>query len=67
MHFVDHSYKSQLERFKQVQSLIENFTSENESMPHAVKNWKEDIRDLILRVRAIMIGFIDSFTSRIIK
>ena len=36
-------------------------------MPRTIKDWKEDIRDLILRVREQMIGFIDGFTSRIIK
>lgn len=32
-----------------------------------MKDWKEDIRDLILRVRTQMIAFIDNFTNRIIK
>ena len=67
VHFVDHGYKKQEARFEEIKTQIEGTLEENKLMPRTIKDWKEDIRDLILRVRAQMIGFIDGFTSRIIK
>ena len=36
-------------------------------MPHTIKDWKEDIRDVLLRVKAQMISFIDDFTERFVR
>ena len=36
-------------------------------MPHTIKDWKEDIRDVLLRVKAQMISFIDDFTERFVQ
>ena len=51
VHFVDHSYKNQLERFKEIKSMTENIMDENKYMPRTIQDWKEDIRDVLLRVR----------------
>ena len=40
---------------------------ENKYMPHTIKDWKEDIRDVLLRVKAQMISFIDDFTERFVR
>jgi len=40
---------------------------ENEHMPIMIGEWKTDIRDMLLRVRAQMIEHVDCFTNRFIK
>ena len=40
---------------------------DNKYMPTKIKDWKEDIRDILMRVRSQMISFIDSFTNRFVK
>ena len=40
---------------------------QNKHMPVMIKDWKEDIRAVLLRVRTQMINFIESFTDRFIK
>ena len=36
-------------------------------MPFMIQEWKNDIRDVLLRVRQQMIDFIDGFTERFVK
>jgi hypothetical protein len=40
---------------------------ENIAMPTMMGEWKQDIRNMLLRVRAQMIEHIDCFTNRFIK
>lgn len=40
---------------------------ENAGMPHTIADWKEDIRDMLLRVRDQLNHFIDMFTHKFIK
>ena len=40
---------------------------ENKYLPMTIQDWKEDIRDVLLRVRTQMISFIDDFTERFIR
>lgn len=40
---------------------------ENKYLPMTIKDWKEDIRDVLLRVRSQMINFIDDFTERFVR
>ena len=67
VHFVDHSYKNQLERFKEIKVMTETVMEENKYMPQTIKDWKEDIRDVLLRVKEQMITFIDDFTERFVR
>ena len=67
VHFVDHSYKHQLERFQEIKSMTVNIMDENKYMPRTIQDWKEDIRDVLLRVRTQMISFIDDFTERFVR
>lgn len=67
VHFVDHSYKSKLEYFKELQSMTESMLKNNKWMPHTIEDWKSDIRDMVLRVRQQMIDFIDNFSDRFIR
>ena len=52
VHFVDHSYKGHLQRFKEIKTMTESAMEGNKFMPFMIKEWKEDIRDVLLRVRA---------------
>ena len=47
VHFVDHSYKNKLQRFKEIKSMTETIMDENKYMPGTIQDWKEDIRDLL--------------------
>lgn len=67
VHFVDHSYKGHLERFKKIQATGYQVMEENKHMPYLISEWKGDIRDMLLRVRAQMIEYIDNFTNRFIQ
>ena len=67
VHFVDHSYKSQFQRFKEIKAMTEMCVEDNKFIPTMIHDWKEDIRDVLLRVRHQMIEFIENFTERFIK
>ena len=67
VHFVDQSYKNQLKRFNEIKSMTESIMDDNKYMPGTIGDWKEDIRDVLLRVRTQMISFIDDFTERFVR
>lgn len=67
VHFVDHSYKGQFERFREIRTMTSTIMEENKYLPCTIKDWKEDIRDVLLRVKAQMIDFIDDFTERFVR
>ena len=50
VHFVDKSYESRLKRFRQIKKMTEKIAEENSCMPHTIADWKDDIRDMLLRV-----------------
>ena len=51
VHFVDKSYKASLEKFNQIRQMTEKSVRENREMTHTIADWKDDIRDMLLRVR----------------
>ena len=59
VHYVDTSFKERLARFKQIRALTEKMVLNNNAMPHTIADWKDDIRDMVLRVREQLIQFID--------
>ena len=67
MHFVDKSYKARLEKFNQIRFMTERAVRENRGMCHTIADWKDDIRDMLLRVREQLCQFIDMFTHKFIK
>ena len=67
VHFVDKSYKGSLEKFLQIKQLTEKVIKENKGMAHTIADWKDDIRDMLLRVREQLCQFIDMFTHKFIR
>lgn len=67
VHFVDKSYKASLERFNQIKQMTEKAVRENRGMCHTIADWKDDIRDMLLRVREQLCQFIDMFTHKFIR
>lgn len=59
VHYVDTSFKGRLERFKKIRDLTERMVLHNSAMPHTIADWKDDIRDMVLRVREQLVQFID--------
>lgn len=55
-----------LEKFHQIQRHAESVLNENKEMTHVIVDWKDDIRDMLLRVREQMIKFVDVFTNKFI-
>ena len=47
--------------------MTESIMDDNKYMPGTIGDWKEDIRDVLLRVRTQMISFIDDFTERFVR
>ena len=47
--------------------MTEMCVEDNKFIPTMIHDWKEDIRDVLLRVRHQMIEFIENFTERFIK
>ena len=47
--------------------MTENFVKENRGMTHTIADWKDDIRDMLLRVREQLCQFIDMFTHKFIR
>ena len=67
VHFVDHSYKSQLEKWNELQVNATEILKQNHKMPSTIKDWKADIRDIVFQVRHQMNKFVDNFTMRFLN
>ena len=67
VHFVDKSYTASLAKFNQIKLMTEQVVNENKGMPHTIADWKDDIRDMLLRVREQLCQFIDMFTHKFIR
>ena len=55
VHIVDPRYKQELPKFTKIISHGQSVIDENKNMTHFVTDWKDDIRDIIIRVRAEII------------
>ena len=67
VHFVDKSYEARLRKFNQIKQMADQAFRENEYFTHTIADWKDDIRDMLLRVRDQLCGFIDMFTNKFIR
>lgn len=67
VHFVDKSYESRVKHFVKVKQKAEKALRENQHMKHSIADWKDDIRDMLLRVRDQLYNFIDMFTHKFIR
>ena len=63
--YVDKSYISSLEKYNEIRLRTEQAINTNEDAASDVARWKDDIRDMVMRVRAKYISFIDSFALQL--
>jgi len=56
-----------MELFNQIRVKTENAIKENEGAVNDVGRWREDIRDMVMRVRSNFIAFIDEFVAHLNK
>ena len=61
--YIDKSYIASLEKFNEVREFTTQAILDNEQAQHDLGTWKEDIRDMIMRVREQFIIFIDEYTQ----
>ena len=64
VHFIDYSYKPQLEKYRSIQSFGLRALQENEPMEHVIKDWKDDIRDILSRIHTTFIEMIAEYTRK---
>ena len=50
VHYIDYSYKRSLEEFKKIKEYGMYALNENAPMAYMIKEWKDDIRDMLQRV-----------------
>ena len=52
VHYIDDSYKHTLEEFRSIKNYARVALNENAPMTFLIKEWKDDIRDMLQRVHA---------------
>lgn len=67
VHFVDKSYEGRLRRFNKIKQQADRVLRENQPYTHTIADWKDDIRDMLLRVREQVNEFIEMFTNKFIR
>ena len=64
VHYIDDSYKRTLEEFRAIKNYARFALNENAPMTFLIKEWKDDIRDMLQRVHAQFIEMINAFTRK---
>lgn len=67
LHYIDKKYKSQLEEFEQIKAYTAKAIVENQPNISIIRNWKEGIRDTLVKVKQEYIEWIESFTNKFVK
>lgn len=62
LHLVDGSFQKHLEEFDQIKAKSEDIIRTNSSRMNVMKNWKNEIRNSIMRVRNEFVEWVDTFT-----
>ena len=52
VHYIDNSYKRTLEEFRAIKNYAKFALNENAPMAYMIKEWKDDIRDMLQRINA---------------
>ena len=60
--YIDKSYMASLDKFNEVRELTKHAIIDNSGAVHDLAWWKDDIRDMIMRVREQFLCFIDEYT-----
>jgi len=67
LHYIDKKYKNQLEEFEQIKSYTAKAILENEPNISIIHNWKEGIRDTLVKVKNEYVEWIENFTNKFVK
>ena len=59
--YIDKSYIAELEKYKEQRLRTEQAIVSNQDAKSDVARWKDDVRDMVLRVRDNYVTFIDEF------
>ena len=65
--YIDKSYIASLDKFNEVREFTERAIETNGDAQHELAWWKDDIRDMIMRVRERFLSFIDEYTQTLKK
>lgn len=63
LHQVDDSFQKHNEDIDKVKLKTEEIIKANAKRMNVMKNWKNDIRDNIMKVRNEFVSWVDSFTN----
>ena len=63
--YIDKSYISSLEKYNEIRERTEQAIQSNEDAAFDVARWKDDVRDMVMRVRAKYVTFIDEFALQL--
>ena len=64
VHYIDDSYKKHLDDFRAIRSYGMSALTENTVMAQTLRDWKDDIRDILQRVQQELLEMINEFTKR---
>lgn len=67
LHYIDKRYKKQLEEFEAIKAFAMKAIVENGPNTSIIKEWKEAIRDTLIKVKSEFIEWIDNFTNKFVK
>lgn len=65
--YIDKSYIAQMELFNEIRAKTELAISNNAGAVSDISRWREDIRDMVMRIRSNLILFIDEFVAHLKK
>lgn len=65
--YIDKSYVHTLDYFRKAKATAERLIQENEPAKTDFSRWREDIRDMVVRVRAQFVQFVDEFVLKLKK
>ena len=65
--YIDKSYIASLDKFNEVREFTKQAILDNNEAQSDLGKWKEDIRDMIMRVREQFLLFIDEYTQTLKK
>ena len=64
VHYIDKSYVQSFEKFKNMQNVALRTLHENAPMDHVIRDWKDDIRDILGRIHNQFIDMITEYTRK---
>ena len=67
LHLVNDNFQKNLEEFDVIKAKTEDIIRANSKRVNVMKNWKNEIRTTIMKVRNEFVEWVDSFTQQTIK